>query len=185
MKVAIGSKNPTKVQAVLNVFTKHSSLVEFLPVAVPSGVSEQPIGQDETLRGARNRARKALIDAQADIGIGLEGGVVRTAHGIFTMGWVVIVDASMREGVAGSTWLMLPPAVGEAVLSGGELGPEMDRLTGESDTKKKNGAVGILTNNLCDRTTAWEVAVACALAPLLRPDLYDGQNVAASKEWSI
>lgn len=65
----------------------------------------------------------------------------------------------------------------DAIRAGGELGPVMDQLTGEKDTKKHGGAVGVLTHSLFDRQAAWELSVACALAPFLNPDLYHGEQV--------
>ena len=39
-----------------------------------SGVSPQPFSDEETIQGAINRARAAVKETGADIGIGLEGG---------------------------------------------------------------------------------------------------------------
>lgn len=146
---------------------------ETIGVDVPSGVPEQPIGDEQTRQGALNRARTALKDAQADLAIGLEGGVVYMPHGVFTMGWVAIIDRSGRIGLSQSPWLQLPPTVADAIAGGQELGPVMDRLTGQKNTKQHGGAVGFLTKGLFDRQAAWELSVACALAPFLHSNLYD------------
>ncbi|MEO7963075.1 MAG: DUF84 family protein, partial [Gemmatimonadaceae bacterium] len=45
-------------------------------VAVPSGVPDQPWGDDETIRGARNRTVAARVALDADLGVGIEGGVI-------------------------------------------------------------------------------------------------------------
>jgi non-canonical (house-cleaning) NTP pyrophosphatase len=58
------------------------------------------------------------------------------------------------------------------VADGGELGPVIDRFSGECNTKEHGGAVGFLTNNLFDRRMAWEMSVAYALAPFLKTELY-------------
>lgn len=172
LKIAVGSHNPTKVDAVRAVCSRAFPAVEIIPISVPSGVSEQPMGQDETLTGARNRAAAAMDAVGADMGAGLEGGAVETPWGMFTMGWVVLVDREGREGLSQSPWLQLPPPVAAAVADGGELGPVIDRFSGESNTKEHGGAVGFLTNNLFDRRTAWEMSVAYALAPFLKAELY-------------
>ena len=57
MKIAIGTKNPTKVNAVKKVFGDTFTYVE---VAVQSGVSPQPFSDEETIQGAVNRARAAV-----------------------------------------------------------------------------------------------------------------------------
>jgi non-canonical (house-cleaning) NTP pyrophosphatase len=48
----------------------------------------------------------------------------------------------------------------------------MDRLTGEHNTKQRQGAVGILTAGLVDRQAAYEVILSYALARFLTPELW-------------
>jgi non-canonical (house-cleaning) NTP pyrophosphatase len=43
----------------------------------------------------------------------------------------------------------------------------MDALVNESNTKQKQGAVGILTNGLSNRQAAYEQLVAMAAAPFV------------------
>jgi non-canonical (house-cleaning) NTP pyrophosphatase len=69
--------------------------------------------------------------------------------------------------------MLLPPVVATLVRDTGlELGAAMDRITGEHDTKQRQGAVGILTAGLVDRQAAYEVLVTYALAPFLTPELW-------------
>ena len=49
----------------------------------------------------------------------------------------------------------------------------MDALTGERETKRGAGAVGILTAGLIDRQEAYESLVTYALAPFLTPQLWE------------
>jgi inosine/xanthosine triphosphatase len=137
-------------------------------VSVPSGVSDQPFGDEETIRGALARARAACAELGADIGIGIEGGVVERADGsMYTCAWAAIVDASGKQGVGGSLAMPLPREVAEMIRGGLELGHAMDRLVAEHNTKQGKGAVGILTAGLVDRQRAYEVLVSYALAPFL------------------
>src|SRR5690348_3871568 len=79
--VAVGSTNPVKigaVRAVLGGIAPHATVEG---VAVPSTVSDQPFGDDETIRGARARAVAARERLGADLGVGLEGGVVELPDG--------------------------------------------------------------------------------------------------------
>ncbi|QCC48227.1 DUF84 family protein [Halobellus limi] len=71
MRIAVGSGNPVKREATVRVFPDDDVAAE----PVPSGVSEQPFGHDETRRGARNRAETALGADAYDLGVGIEGGV--------------------------------------------------------------------------------------------------------------
>lgn len=173
LRVAVGSTNPTKVKAVERIVARafQGSVVE--AVEVPSGVSAQPVGHEETRRGAANRARRALEAAGADLAFGLEGGVVFDEAGrCYLINWCLALDRRGRESAAQGVSLPLPPEVGEALRAGGELGPVMDALTGEEEVRKKGGAIGFFTNGLVPRRALWEQACACALAPFLHPRLY-------------
>jgi non-canonical (house-cleaning) NTP pyrophosphatase len=57
--------------------------------------------------------------------------------------------------------------VAAGLRRGEELGPLMDRLSGEDNTKQKQGAVGILTNGLINRQSAYEQIVAMAAGPFI------------------
>lgn len=171
--VAVGSTNPVKtgaVRAVLSTVAPHASVTA---LAVASGVPDQPFGDDETIAGAVARARAAREAADADIGVGIEGGVVECADGSMrTCAWAAVVTRDGRSGVGGSLAMQLPHVVAQGVREGLELGHAMDRLIGAHDTKRGLGAVGILTAGLVDRQRAYEVLVSYALAPLLTPDFW-------------
>jgi inosine/xanthosine triphosphatase len=144
-------------------------------VAVASGVRIQPLSDDEAITGATNRAELALAAGAADLGVGLEGNTVETAYGMFTTGWAAVVDGRGVVGLGASGRLPLPAVVAQAVRSGRELGPLMDELVGEVNTKQRQGAVGILTHGLMTRTGALEIAVLYALARFLHP-LYEAES---------
>ena len=101
MKVAVGSTNGVKVKAVAAVIHRLDASAEVLGVEVDSGVSDQPLGDAETIAGAVRRARAAQQMADADLGVGLEGGVSERPEGTFTNAWaaVEIGRASCRERV--------------------------------------------------------------------------------------
>ncbi len=141
-------------------------------VAAASGVPDQPFGDAETIAGARTRARAAREATDADLGVGLEGGVVDGPEGMRTCAWCVVVDRDGREGVGGSLAMPLPDAVARMIRDGMELGHAMDALVAADGTKYGAGAVGILTAGQIDRQGAYEVLVTYALAPFLRAELY-------------
>lgn len=173
--VAVGSMNPVKVGAVRAVLGRVAPQARIEAVSVPSTVRDQPFGDAETIRGALARARGAREAAGAQLGIGLEGGVVEleSDHTLRTCAWAAVIDASGRQGVGGSLAMPLPPAVAVLIRESGlELGAAMDRITGERDTKHRQGAVGVLTAGLVDRQAAYEVLVTYALAPFLTPELW-------------
>ena len=157
-----------KVGAARAVLTRLAAGVDVSGRAIPSGVPDQPWGDEETIRGALARARGACATDGAELGIGIEGGVVAMDDGsVRTCAWAAVVTRDGREGVGGSLAMQLPERVAELVRGGMELGHAMDRVTGEHDVKRGAGAVGILTAGLVSRQEAYEVLVAYALAPLL------------------
>lgn len=166
--VAVGSTNPVKIAAVAAVIARVAPGATVQGIAVPSGVADQPMGDDETIAGARTRATAARAALNATLAIGLEGGCVELSDGTMrTCAWAVAVDADGREGVGGSLAMPLPPEVAALVRSGVELGHAMDRVANARNTKHGAGAVGILTGGLIDRQRAYETLVTYALAPWL------------------
>ncbi len=177
MRIAIGSTNPVKCQAVQAVLQPLFPDATFVTLDVPSGVSAQPWGDEETRTGAYNRARAALKQASADMGVGLEGGVQESEFGLLTAAWCVIVDRTGRVGVGGNSCVLLPPSVAADVRAGLELGEAMDRLVNRANTKHQNGAIGILTDDLETRQSAYETLIRLALAPFIHPEWYSDARV--------
>lgn len=174
--IAVGSTNPVKVEAVRAVAASIFPGIEVVGADVSSGVRAQPIGDAETRAGALNRARAALErTAGARFGIGLEGGVDFLDGAPYVMGWGAIVDGNGGASVARGLTLPLPPLLAKELQAGAELGPLMDKLSGLSDSKRKSGAIGILTVGIITRRQSWEAVVAAALAPFLRPEWYAGR----------
>jgi inosine/xanthosine triphosphatase len=168
--IAIGSTNPAKTTAARTICERAFPGCTVVPVDVPSGVPEQPIGSEETSTGARNRARAALAAvAGARMGMGLEGGVDPDGS---LINCVVVVEAGGRENETWGVRFSLPPSVVTRVLKGEELGPVMDDVSGRTESKKHLGAIGILTNGLFTRAEMWQGPLACALMPFLHPELY-------------
>ena len=171
--IAVGSTNPVKLAAVRAVLGALAPSATIASVAVASTVPDQPFGDGETIRGAVARASAARVALSADLGVGLEGGVVEEIDGSMrTCAWAAIVDGHGRSGVGGSLAMTLPPDVASMIRDGVELGVAMDRLVGAHNTKHGRGAVGILTAGIVDRQRAYEVLVAYALAPFIAAEHY-------------
>ncbi len=172
MRIAVGSENPVKITGVENAVKRIWADAEILAVGCPSGVSEQPMSDDEAIEGAVNRALSSLRKTGADLGIGLEGCTIDTKYGMFVSGWAVAIDRKGEMGIACGGRLLLPEKVAAEVRKGRELGPVMDEFVGEDNIKRKQGAVGVLTNNLVPRTAAFERTLIYALARFICPDYY-------------
>ncbi|EKN66792.1 NTPase [Neobacillus bataviensis LMG 21833] len=149
MKIIIGSKNPAKMNAVKNGFADQEA--EFVSIDIPSGVKSQPFSDEETIQGAINRAVGALKEGNGDIGIGLEGGVHETSHGLLLCNWGALATRNMEPFIAGGARFLLPEQVAERLRAGDELGPVMDEYAKMKNVRKHEGAVGIFTNGMINR----------------------------------
>lgn len=172
MRIAIGSTNPVKGRAAEAVLTPLFPEATFVRLEVVSGVRLQPWGEHETRTGALQRAQQALSQTGAEMGIGFEGGVVRTEFGLMLTNWAAVVHENGKIGVGCGGGALLPPAVARLIEAGEELGPAMDTLTGGHNTKHGEGAIGILTAGLVNRQAAFEYTLKLALAPFRSPQLY-------------
>ena len=173
MKAVVGSRNPVKIAAAQQVLRRvYGDGVRVEGLDVESGVSDQPWGDEETLRGALTRAQAALTVEDAALGVGLEGGLVQVDGQVFTCAWCVVERVDGTSGIGGGANLLLPPPAADAVLDGAELGPTMDALTGLHNTKQRQGAIGVLTQGYLDRQSAYEHVLTLAMARLLSPSYY-------------
>jgi non-canonical (house-cleaning) NTP pyrophosphatase len=114
---AVGSTNPVKLAAARAVLARAFPACAVRAVAAPSGVPDQPWGDDETRRGAAERARAALASlggAGDALGIGFEGGVVDDAGALRTCAWAAVATPDGRVHLGGSLAMPLPPAVAGA-----------------------------------------------------------------------
>jgi len=79
IRIAVGTKNPCKISAVRACFSEYfppsTHEIIIVPKDVPSGVRDQPFGDEETKLGAMNRARAAYESGDFEFGVGLEGGI--------------------------------------------------------------------------------------------------------------
>ncbi len=76
MVIAVGSTNEAKVLAVKEALldSVRFSKVEVIALSVGSDVSDQPISLQETIQGAKNRAKKVFNQSACKNGFGLESG---------------------------------------------------------------------------------------------------------------
>ncbi|UQN06005.1 DUF84 family protein [Deinococcus sp. QL22] len=173
----VGSQNPAKVRPVQEVFGQLQPPAVVMGQNVPSGVPDQPLGEEETRRGAVNRAWAAVKLAEAEQsadawGVGLEGGVRIDADGNGWLFGMVAVAHTGRLETVRTAEMRLPPPVLARVQGGEELGSVMDALLGTVDVKRGVGSVGVLTAGLTDRADVWRLGLALALASFLTAELY-------------
>ncbi|HQU74442.1 MAG TPA: inosine/xanthosine triphosphatase [Calditrichia bacterium] len=173
-KIAVASLNPVKIRAA------QQGISEIFPerrfqaggLAVPSGVSDQPMNDAETYQGAYNRLvrlREAVSDAR--FWVAIEGGVEELDHGLSAFAWILISDGK-RLGRSRTGSFFLPSEVSEMVRSGVELGHANDAVFSKHNSKQSGGAIGILTHGVLDRTGLYRHAVLLAMVPFINEDLF-------------
>jgi inosine/xanthosine triphosphatase len=174
MKVAIGSKNPVKIEAVRLGFEKvlPDEAFEFIGVDTPSGVADQPMSDEEAIEGARNRARGALEASDADFGVGVEGSLHKIGMRHFQCGWIAVLDREGRQGIGSSCRMPFPERMIQMVKSGMEVGMAVDQIFGRTNAKHAEGYFGIITKGAITRTDGYRDGVIAALAPFLHKDLF-------------
>jgi inosine/xanthosine triphosphatase len=171
MKIAVGSTtSASKIRAAEAVCARAFPGAQVVAVPVASAVSAQPTSDEETVRGALHRAQEARRLGDAELGIGIEGGVHRDVWGVWMCAWVAVVDRRGREGLSCGVRFQLPPWMASRALSGEELGAMVDAFLGHGNAHEELGAIGLLTQGLVDRQAALEQAVAAALIPFLAPE---------------
>ena len=120
--IVIASSNPVKRDAALRGFRRMFPDFDWQieAIEVPSGVSDQPMSDHETLMGATERAVGAAnLLPDANYWVGIEGGIDDTDE-MAAYAWVV-VKSGEQLGKARTGTLYLPPEVARLVRDGKEL----------------------------------------------------------------
>jgi len=156
MNIAIGTRNPVKIQAIQKAFEQIHLEAHFTSYDVPSEVSGQPISDEETRLGAVNRARHDQRKDDAYAGIGLEGGVKWIEGTLYLCNWGALVTSEGTVFTAMGAGLPLPDDIAKGIEAGSELGPLMDQFTSRTGIRHAEGAIGVFTNNLITRQSMFE-----------------------------
>ncbi len=170
VKVVVASLNPVKIRAVEEAFKTqfgHPDM-DLIPISVDSGVGDQPMSDEETLRGARSRVRNARAEYPgADYWVGLEGGLDTFDGRLMAFAWMAVQGCRGDISESRSPTLPLPPAVQQLLESGLELGEANDRVFSTLDSKRGGGAYGLLTDGLYTREGIYAQTLTFALIPLV------------------
>jgi inosine/xanthosine triphosphatase len=186
-RVRVGSTNEPKLDAVRNAFAPYAPDVEVVGVDVPSGVPEQPVGWEEIVRGARNRARLARASEPCDLGVGLEDGLVALPDGEGELRHLNVGCAAIAHGervwLGFSSSFAYPPGCTEPAVHDREpIGSLFDRFWEErrgEAVARTLGNIGKLTLGVLPRSEYIRHAVLCALVALIHGDLYNGTGARA------
>ncbi|ABR55274.1 protein of unknown function DUF84 [Methanococcus vannielii SB] len=162
--VSLGSVNPVKVRATENALTKTIGQVLISKIDVPSLVSNQPLGFEETFKGAYNRAKAAFESVNSVFGIGIEAGVIEIFEKKLDIHVCVIYDG-LNYTVGTSQGFQIPNEVIKKIDEGFECSDAIFELYGFKDAGKKNGLIGYLTDDNITREGLCVEAVTMAMIP--------------------
>ena len=181
IRVAVGSTNKVKVDAVRNIFTQAFGLVEVVSVEPGLGIPSQPL-EERTIQGSIQRARSAMEKMKTDYAVGIEAGLfynkVLLRH--LDIQYCAIIDSSGKMTVGHGPGFEYPPEVVRSVLEGGTVGDTMSKITEIEKIGHKMGSVGYLSDGMIDRTALTEIAVLMALIPRIRKELYEPEDQTCS-----
>jgi len=173
MIVAIGTKNPAKIEGIQRGFARFFHDLEFRTVDTAPMVRAQPLGLEQITEGATIRAKFALATAGGDLGVGVEAGIFRMSGSYFDHQQAAVVDASGKVSLGHSAGFPLPAAPIEKMMKEGrELEHYAVQLTGIGEIGDKGGLIHYLTNGRISRTDLTEQCVITALIPRLHREVY-------------
>ena len=144
-----------------------------IPAQVSSEISEQPMGIEETLRGAQNRAKNAFNAIEGcSLAFGLESGLY-ALQGLLYDVCICSVYTGSRHCLGFSSAFQIPPAVVRFVL---EEGMDLAQAANAAKVSKNprlgeaEGLIGILSGGRLTRQSYTAQAIETAL-------------IAAGEEW--
>ncbi len=182
LKVRVGSLNRAKLEAVRRGLAPFFDQVEVEALAAQSGVSEQPLGFDEILLGARARARQSVAAGNCDLGVGIEDGLIcldGPPERQMNVGCCVLFDGE-QESVGLTAGFEYPRACVEAATGPARtpVGTSFDAIfkppAGWRDPGPGAGNIGRLSGGVLTRADYAAQAVTCAFVRWLHPELYAG-----------
>ena len=173
MIVAVGTKNPAKVEGARLAFTRYITDVTIRTVDSSSVTRAQPLGLDQMTEGAIARAKFAISKLGGDFGVGVEAGIFQMEGTYFDHQQAAVVDGKGRVSLGHSAGYPLPTkAVEEMIKAGRELERYAESLSGISEVGDKGGLVNHLTKGAMTRTDLTEQCIMMALIPWLHRDVY-------------
>ena len=177
MKVNVGSQNKAKVWAVAEILEEYEHLkdAQVDGIAVGSGVSAQPKSLDETITGAKNRARDAYQNCAYAVGI--ESGLMhvpQSKSGYMDVCVCAIYDGNEYHIGLSSAWEFPDRSVTNLMVI--DSLDMSEAITKAGYTKNPNigseeGAIGILTKGRIDRKEYTKQALRMALIHLEKFDI--------------
>lgn len=168
-RIIVASLNLNKINAVKEVFP--SFFVE--GQACDSGVGEQPLSLDETIKGAINRAK--AVFGNCEYSVGIEDGISRvpqTASGYMNFCCCAVFDGSRIYLGLGPAFEYPPECTKKVVEDGITISEAFTPFSGKPNIGYDEGIIGWLTGGRINRNDYTKQAVEMARIQIDNQGLY-------------
>ncbi|HUI23964.1 MAG TPA: inosine/xanthosine triphosphatase [Nitrososphaerales archaeon] len=171
--LAVGTRNPAKIEGIRRAFDRYYKDVEVRPVDASQVAKAQPRGLDEMTAGATARAKHALSVAGGEFGVGVEAGIFTIGDIYFDNQVGAVADESGNVSLGLSAGYILPSEDMERLFrEGKELERWAEKVSGIDQIGDKGGFVSFLTKGVLSRAGLTEQCVVTALAPRFHKGIY-------------
>lgn len=179
MKINVGSKNPTKINGVieaLKLYPEHFSNAEVIGVTVEVEEFGHPKSIEQTVKGAVERAKAAFTDC--NYSVGLEGGLMEVP--LSRTGYLEVPVCAIYDGknmhIGFGCAFEWPKAVVDLILNGNVDASAAFHKLGLTEHKKlgavPGGNIGYLSKGRMTREEQIKQSIICALVQLEHKELY-------------
>ena len=165
MKILIGTTSEQKINIVKDVFNKNKGGVcAVIPMQVESGIVEQPLDKETTIKGSVNRAKNAINKGHQDydIGLGLEGGLVLIDDLLHLICVASVVDKKLNIYTGISKDIPLQSIVSEKIKKGEQFCEAIREY--EKFLKNDQNITSALVTELICRKESFTEAIEIALS---------------------
>lgn len=168
MLIAIGATSEINITGVAETLKELAFDAQLLPLNM--GLEEQMFGFDQLTEGARKKAQQALDLQKADMGIGIENGLVQIeANGWFDFVCVVAITQEKKEAIGFGLGFFIPDwVVNEIKEKNTKLSDIIDRLSKGKD----KDALQYFSNHALTREDALKRTIMGALSKIINQDRY-------------
>ncbi|MBA3722411.1 MAG: inosine/xanthosine triphosphatase [Parachlamydiaceae bacterium] len=179
--VAIGSTNKIKIQALEEILKNYPTFgnAKVISLQVPSEISDQPLSLNETVTGAKNRAKNVFEKCNGcQYGIGIESGLmmVSGAKTGFMEAAICCIYDGQEFFLGQSCAFELPKQIVNLVINEKlDLGQACYKsgFTSNQSLGTSEGAIGLLTNGRITRKDYTKQAITTALIQIENAHLYN------------
>lgn len=158
MKIILGSTNEDKKKILEKALLPFIGKISIKGINVSSGIIDQPLDENTTIEGARNRAiNVSKLKTTADLYVGLEGGLHKVDDkNYFLVCVATFCDSSGQIYIGVSSKIQLPKEVsarvGRGESFGGAIREYREKYSGDEMIKQ-------LVDELITRKKSFEEAV--------------------------